>query len=317
MVETSASSFGKMVPGSIGGKNINPSSRVSIGLVKKNKTVIMKIISLGLGVQSTALYYMSSTGELPRCDYAIFADPGKEKKGTIEYLKFLQNWQKQNNGVPILVSRSKNLYRDLLQSTNSTGQRFSSVPAFTKNEDGSIGMLRRQCTQEYKISIVDAAIRSILDTKVILKKKVEVWQGISLDELDRMSIPKRDWKIHIYPFCGYRVTSKDTSKLEFPLIKTRNDLTNWYSINGLPLPPKSSCVFCPYQSDAAWFDMKINQPSDFKAAVKVDKAIRNSTAKGIKNQVFLHDSCRPLDQIIFKAGQPDLWHGECSGNCHT
>jgi len=39
----------------------------------------MKVISLGLGVQSTALYYMSSMGELPRADYAIFADTGGEK----------------------------------------------------------------------------------------------------------------------------------------------------------------------------------------------------------------------------------------------
>lgn len=44
----------------------------------------LKIISLGLGVQSTALYYMSSMGELPRCNYAIFVDTGKEKKKTIE-----------------------------------------------------------------------------------------------------------------------------------------------------------------------------------------------------------------------------------------
>ncbi len=277
----------------------------------------MKIISLGLGVQSTAMYYMSCMGELPRCDYAIFADLGKEKKKTIQYLKYLQGWQKENNGIPIIVIRAKNLYKDLLNSENLTGQRFSSIPAFTKNEDNSVGMLRRQCTNEYKIEQVDKAIRNILNVKVILRQQIEIWKGISLEEIERLSVPNTNWKIHVYPFCKYRVTTKDTNKLSFGILRTRNDIINWYAFNNLPIPPKSSCVFCPYQSDAAWYDMKINEPSDFKAAVRVDKAIRNSTKKGILSQAFLHDSCKPLDEIEFNAGLPDLWHGECSGACHT
>lgn len=276
----------------------------------------MKVISLGLGVQSTALYYMSSIGELPRCDYAIFADLGREKKKTIQYLKFLQGWQKQNKGIPIIVIRKKNLYKDLLNSTNSTGQQFSSIPAFTKNEDGTTGMLRRQCTNEYKIEQVDKAIREILDVKVIIKQQIEVWKGISLEEIERLSIPETKWKIHVYPFCGYKVAKSGAEKIN-TLKGTRNDILNWYEFNDLPVPPKSSCVFCPYQSDAAWYDMKINEPSDFKAAVRVDRAIRDSTKKGILSQAFLHDSCKPLEEIEFSAGLPDLWHGECSGNCHT
>lgn len=277
----------------------------------------LKILSLGLGVQSTALYYMSSMGELPRCDYAIFVDTGKEKKGTIVYLKFLRTWQKENEGIPIIVVRKKNLYKDLLISQNSTGQRFSSIPAFTQNEDGTTGMLRRQCTNEYKIEQVDKAIREILQVKQIIKRKIEIWKGISLEEIDRMSIPDAQWKIHVYAFCKYSVALNDTHKIDFGALKTRNDIINWYNAKNLPVPPKSSCVFCPYQSDASWYDMKINAPSDFKAAVRVDNAIRNSTKKGIKSSIFLHNSCVPLEDIIFQPGPPDLWHGECSGNCHT
>lgn len=277
----------------------------------------MKILSLGLGVQSTALYYMSSMGELPSVDYAIFVDTGREKKKTIQYLKFLQQWKIENNGIPIIVIRRKNLYKDLLNSENSTGQRFSSIPAFTKNEDGSTGMLRRQCTNEYKIEQVDKVIREILDLKNLLGQHIEVWKGISLEEIERLSIPESHWKIHVYPLCGYEVTKSGSNKIDCGIKRTRNDIINWYLYHNLPIPPKSSCVFCPYQSDAAWYDMKINEPSDFKAAVRVDKAIRNSTKKGIISQAFLHDSCMPLDQIVFKQGLPDLWHGECSGACHV
>ena len=42
----------------------------------------MKIISLGLGIQSTAMYIMSSLGKIERADYAVFADPGAELPDT-------------------------------------------------------------------------------------------------------------------------------------------------------------------------------------------------------------------------------------------
>lgn len=149
--------------------------------------MIHKFISLGLGVQSTALYFMSSMEELPRVEMAIFVDLGREKKKTYDYLLWLLRWQIINNGIGITVIRRKNLYQDLLNNTNSTGQRFSPIPAFTKNPDGSQGMLRRQCTNEYKIEQVDAAIREELDVSNLRGYDIEVWKGISIDEWDRMS----------------------------------------------------------------------------------------------------------------------------------
>jgi len=84
----------------------------------------MKVISLGLGVQSTAMYLMSSLGELNRADYAVFADPGAEHPKTYELLIYLEKWQKENNGIPI-ITRAKNLKQDLLNKQNSTGTRFA------------------------------------------------------------------------------------------------------------------------------------------------------------------------------------------------
>ena len=49
----------------------------------------MKIISLGLGVQSTALCMMSSLGRIDRADHAIFADPGGELPQTYQILEYL------------------------------------------------------------------------------------------------------------------------------------------------------------------------------------------------------------------------------------
>jgi len=277
----------------------------------------MKILSLGLGVQSTALYFMSSLGELPRVDYAIFADTGKEKTETLKYLEFLLNWQKLNNGVEIVVLREKNLYLDLLNNENSTGQRFTSIPAYTKNEDGSIGMMRRQCTGEYKLKQVDAWIRNKYEKKAKQRlPRTEVWIGISADEADRVSHPVEQWKHKVFPFVTFDIDYKGKVKrIEWSRIMSRNDIIRWYENNSLPVPPKSSCIFCPYQSEKAWSDMKKNEPDDFKAAIKVDEAIRDSTQKKNFNPLFLHESCIPLSEIKFNESN-DLWGGECSGSCH-
>ena len=84
----------------------------------------MKVISLGLGVQSTAMYLMSSLNRIERVDHAIFADPGAELPRTYEILEYLQDWAKYNDGIPI-HSVKKSLYDDLLNQQNSTGQRFA------------------------------------------------------------------------------------------------------------------------------------------------------------------------------------------------
>lgn len=273
----------------------------------------MKVISLGMGVQSTAMYYMSSMGILPRADNAIFADTGREKTATLTYLDFLKKWQHENNGIPIIVIHTK-LYEDLMQKSQ-TDERFAKIPAFTKNED-SIGMLQRQCTYDYKILPIDKEIRSMCGMKhgQRMTTNVEVWKGISLDEYDRMSYPNVGWKTHVYPFVGYSVSKKDTRKFD-GLRMSRADIRAWYEKNNLPIPVKSSCVFCPYQSDAAWARLKKDFPEDFSAAVEVDEKIRDMSKKGIKSPVFLHKTCKPLKDIPFDA-QMDLWHGECTDNCH-
>jgi len=256
-------------------------------------------------------------GERPRADYAIFADTGKEKSGTLVYLQVLQEWAASNNGIPIIVIRKKNLYKDILNNCNSTNQRFVSIPAFTQSPGGSVGMLRRQCSNEYKIEQVDQEIRGILS----LRRRqhtppVTLWKGITVDEIERLSIPQERWKTAYYPFCGYRISKYSTDRVTSPIM-SRQDVIAWYIKRGLPVPPKSACVFCPYQSDASWLDMKTNQPEDFAAAVEVDNRIRNGAETGIKQPSFLHRTCVPLSEINFPVDPSDLWAGECSGTCHT
>ena len=75
---------------------------------------MIKCISLGMGVQTTALYYMSSLNICERADIAIFADTGAEHPGTHKALQQMLIWQKQNDGIPVRVMRERNLFKDIM-----------------------------------------------------------------------------------------------------------------------------------------------------------------------------------------------------------
>lgn len=277
------------------------------------------VLSLGLGVQSTALYYKSAMGEIPRIDYAVFADTGREKSATMRYLEFLLKWKDQHNGPEIIVKQDKNLFSDLLNQRNSYGRRYASIPAFTMSENGRDGMLRRQCTGEYKIQVVDKAIREVYGLKKHERNiPTNIWKGISMEEANRMSIPEAAWKNFIYPFTGYAIPGKGKwYKLQESLYhpNDRSSLITWYRTNGLPIPAKSSCVFCPYTDDASWLEMKEHEPSDFEDACLVDDSIRSMKKQGVDSPVFIHRSLKPLRDVEFDPNNK-IPFGECSGNCH-
>ncbi len=243
---------------------------------------MMKVISLGLGVQSTAMYILSSLNKIERADHAVFADPGAELPRTYEILELLQDWSKYNNGIPIHITTEKNLYKDIVNKSNSRGARWASIPAFTENG----GMIRRQCTGEYKIEPVIQKIRQLHG----LKKhkhlpKTQVWLGISLDEIQRM-------KTSILPRIDYY----------YPLIESRmsrSDCIKVFEERAFPVPPKSSCVFCPYHSDKNWKDIKEKQPEAWEQAIKVDESIRDMSRKGEKEPIYIHRSCKPLKDVEF------------------
>lgn len=243
----------------------------------------LKVISLGLGVQSTAMYMMSSLGYIPRADHAVFADPGAELPKTYEILEVLKDWAKLNNGIPIHVTKENNLYEDLIKGTNSTGQQFTAIPAFTK----SGGMVRRQCTAEYKIKPVIKKIRELYNLKPRQRMpQTEVWLGITMDEIERVKVSRLPRIDYHYPFIEMRMS--------------RHECLSFFEDRSFPKPPKSACVFCPYQSNKYWKELKEKLPEEFNKAVKIDNAIRQNTKDTDKKEpIYLHRSCTPLERVDF------------------
>lgn len=279
----------------------------------------MKIQSNGMGTQSLAMYLMSSTGILPRFDYSIFVDTGLEKPRTYEMLVWLEKWRKKNNGIPLIVIKEKNLYNDLMSGVNSSGNRFASIPAYTKNEDGTHGILRRQCTNEYKIMQIQKEIKRLQG-----KSGREMFDrffnfiGISLDELKRVSRPTIIKEVRVFPFCNFASTKKggklfvDKYFPHYGMI--RSGIIKWLLDEGYPDPGKSSCAFCPFMDDNEWIEVK-KDPGVWPRVVDLDSKIRDSSKKGVERPIYLHDSMLPLDQIEFVENQTNMFD-DCEGFCH-
>src|SRR5210317_292964 len=229
-------------------------------MIDKNREKTLTVISLGAGVQSSVMAIMAAKGEFPKPDCAIFADTGYEPKKVYSYLEFL----KKILPYPVYVVSKGNIKKDMLDSIDN-GTRFPTAPFFTQAEiTGKKGMLRRQCTADYKIIPIRKKIRELCNIgygKHFPKDKyIEQWIGISTDEIQRMK-PARDKYI----------------KNRHPLIElnmSRQDCINWMKKNEFPLPEKSACIMCPYHNDSYWHFMKTERPSEFADAVEFDKSIR-------------------------------------------
>jgi hypothetical protein len=262
----------------------------------------LQVISLGAGVQSSVMALMAARGELtPMPDCAIFADTQFEPDGVYEHL----NWLEQELPFPVHRVTAGNIRTDhIRRERNGKNRDYASMPLF--NEGG--GMSMRQCTADYKIAPVQSKLRELIGLKFRQRAPknsvINLWMGISTDEVLRMKPSRYPFYTHTFPLVDARIS--------------RNDCEVWFSRQyaGRTLS-KSACVACPFHNDALWRDMKINDPKSFAAAVEFDHAIRVNRKTG-KNQ-YVHRSCQPLDEVDLRnaedLGQLDFFNNECEGMC--
>jgi hypothetical protein len=275
------------------------------------KDARLRVLSLGAGVQSTTMALMAAHGEIsPMPDCAIFADTGAEPVAVYEHLC----WLMSGNVLPfpVEVVSAGNLRDEILATTRGEGQRGSNArpPFYVRNPDGSKGMIRRQCTGDYKIDPIEKKTRELLGLKPRQRwpkeEVVEQWVGISTDEASRMK-PSRQRAI----------------RSRWPLIEarmSRGDCLEWLSRNGYPRPPKSACTFCPFRSNALWRHLRDTDPQGWAEAVTVDAAVREGLSmRGLTGQLYVHPSLVPLAEVDLSTaeerGQPDLFGNECEGMC--
>ena len=245
----------------------------------------MKILSLGWGVQSFTLAAMSALGELEPIDAAIHADTTHDSVLTY---KFAAKW------TPWLEARGVNVITVRADDTEVIDRKYNHtlIPAF--NNSGGMG--KRQCTTNWKIVPVRRMIRTLSGGK-----PVEQWIGISLDEIQRANKSGVQYITNRFPLVEKRIT--------------RAACVTWLEKNGLEVPPKSACVFCPYHGLNNWRQTKAVD-EDWQEAVRVDEEIRHVSNNGMTN--YLCSARVPLTDLDLSTpeerGQIN-WIDECSGTC--
>ena len=247
----------------------------------------MKIISLGAGVQSTTLVLLAHHKEIEPPDYAVFADTGWEPKAVYKHLDWLESYL----NFPVVRVDAGNLKKNLLSNLGGTVP-----PFFTSNG----GMGRRQCTHEYKIR----PIQKFCKPHASKNNPVISQIGISTDEWARMKPSRVQYIEHTWPLID-------------DLDMSRKDCMAWLEKKGYKVPPKSSCLGCPYHNDELWRDIKNNSPEEFEETCRVDDSIRNMPK--FKYQQFMHRSLKPLRDVDFRTmeeqGQLNFFIDECEGMC--
>jgi hypothetical protein len=256
---------------------------------------MLRVLSLGAGVQSTTLALLAAHGELPMPDCAIFADTQAEPAAVYEHLRWLMS--PNVLPFPVHIISSGNLRQHIVEAMAGRIRMDNRPPFFTE----SGGPLNRQCTTKHKIKPILAKTKELAGADT-----VEQWLGISTDEASRMK-PSRDKAI----------------RNRWPLIEqnmSRYDCLGWLARHGYPRPPKSACTFCPYRNTEQWRVLKHNDPAGFADAVMIDELIRPGLPQErMPARLFVHHSRRPLADIDFSTagdrGQPDLFGNECEGLC--
>ena len=135
---------------------------------------------------------------------------------------------------------------------------------------------------------------------------IQLILGISWDEALRMKDPDVQYITHEYPLVDKRIR--------------RVDCIRWLEEHDLEVPPKSSCVFCPYHSKNAWHDLKRQEGPDWDHAVEVDSLIRHKRAKGEGLELFIHPYRRPLEKAISipeDVGAKQLMLGDGDPTCDS
>jgi hypothetical protein len=266
----------------------------------------MRVVSYGGGVQSTALLVLAARGEINFGTF-LFANVGddSEHPATLAYVREIATPYAARSGVD--VHELKRRRRDgatetLMQRLNRPDTR--SIPIPVRMANGAPG--RRNCTADFKIRVVGRWLREHGATAEV---PAAVGIGISLDEIHRANRRRRE---------AHEV-------IEYPLLDLglrRDDCKRIITEAGLPVPPKSSCFFCPFRTVDAWHHQRRYEPELFAQSVRLEETINRRRVALGRDAVYLTRYGVPLPLAIPDArpepDDVDEDEGQCdSGWCMT
>lgn len=240
-----------------------------------------RYFSFGGGVQSMAVLVLTVQGNL-HYDAFLFANVGddSENPATIEYVeRVAKPYAEEHNITLIELWHTRKGERESLLGRIQRSER--SLPLPVRMSNGAPG--RRTCTSDFKIDVIARWQKkwggATKDAPCV------TGLGISMDEWQRARTDSGiAWQVLEYPLIDLRMTRLDCMRV--------------IEQAGLPVPPKSSCWFCPFHNRGEWIRMKREEPEQFQKAVELEKLLNFRRTNLGKDEIYLHASCYPLERAV-------------------
>ena len=261
--------------------------------MSKTKEAV-EYISYGGGSPSLALIVLNIKKQIKpitgrdQVDEIIFADTGWERSDIISQTKEIKKYI-ESHGYKFTIVQSElgsleNYLEDQLKDDG-----FVPIPYLSKDK----GIGQRQCTNQFKLRPINSYLRKNYGP---ISRIAQL--GIHYDEFQRVKDPviKRD--VNRFPLVDLKLRRADCVKI--------------LEEEGLPIPPKSACVGCPYLPASRFINLSKEIPADFERAEKIDTVLN-------KKKQYLSKTMIPLsmlkNQIVFDDMGEDY---SCeSGYCFT
>lgn len=285
----------------------------------------MKILSCGAGMQSTALALMSCANKLivenradgfnfthtektPIYDAVIFCDLSLEPSWVMNQVYFIQQaceWA----GIPFYILKS-NLYDDYMN--NFGVKRVTSIPFWSVDEEGKKGKMMRNCTLDYKITLIQNFVRWELlgykkgaRTKPEDIKAHEMHLGFSKEEEGRCSENPHKMFINKFPLCEMNIVRADN----YAYIK---------DVWGLETKA-SACCFCPFHTNYFFEFLKRNNREEYKKTVEFDQRLEEQQPNTkIRSKIYISKSRKRIKDLLpeeccdkecFLYRDEEIWNG--------
>ena len=246
---------------------------------------IRHILSFGGGVNSAALMIILVRNKAP-LDEVVFADTGGEVPETYSYLPVAQEYLAKH-GVPFKVIAHRKGDQDLYANSWNRGVFPSAI--------------WRWSTRDFKVLPLHRYYRT-------LGQHINQYLAIAYDEFERMKTSRVGYITNIYPLIDTKVT--------------RQACIEAIQEEGLPVPVKSGCYFCPFNSLSRWQWLYEQHPDLYDNAIALEEHSKHFPAQLLTDQVFRDKAHIPLRQLPAHFRRCDVDNTEstigiCGGECMT
>lgn len=247
-------------------------------------------------MQSTALALMACENTkvhgkfpiVPVYDLIAFCDLGKEPPWVMDQVEFIRS-ACIKAGIRFEILKSP-LYEDYLENFGKS--RVVSVPFWTVGPDGKKGRMMRNCTMDYKISLIQKYVRQELlgyrkgqRTKSEDIKAHEMHIGFSAEEQRRCSENPHKMFVNHFPLVEMGLERKDN----YAYIR---------DVWGLETKA-SACTFCPFHRNYFFRHLKENEPKEYMDLVKFDEMIeREQPNTKIQSKLYISRSRKRIADLL-------------------